>query len=303
MVPCTAWHLHARAPCALTAPRGSPIRAPRRSYLRAVPAACACARHLLQSIAPPARVGALHLTLHLDLAPCIQPCTSLCIWTWRLASSHADRGSPIRALRRLASSHAHRGSPIRALRRYPACGALHHPCTSRLSYSAHRGAYPRVVLYTPAPVPAHILQFALALVSVPCTSHCGSPIPHMVSCTIPAPRGSPNPRTAVPHCEGVGPLPRAFSPRLSYSACHALRALLHRGSPIPRATPCVRYSIRLAALLFRAPQCPHCEGGPLAPVLHTSCGCWRASVVRRHSYSVFLPCTFLLRLSYSALGG
>ena len=43
---------------------------------------------------------------------------------------------------------------------------------------------------------ARVLQLALALASAPCTIHCGSPIPHMVPCTIPAPRGPPIPRTA-----------------------------------------------------------------------------------------------------------
>ena len=51
VVPCTALHLHSRAPRALPAHRGPLIRAPRRSYPRVVPAACVCARHLLQSIA------------------------------------------------------------------------------------------------------------------------------------------------------------------------------------------------------------------------------------------------------------
>jgi hypothetical protein len=137
MVPCTALHLHSRAPCALPAPhRGSPIRALRRLSR-------------MGCLAPPppsAPRGA-------PIPRAAAPLREWCIWTWRLTSSRAHRGSPIHALRRLYRMWCL--APPLHLAALPACGALHHPCPSRLSYSAYRGAYPRVVLYTPAPVPLH----------------------------------------------------------------------------------------------------------------------------------------------------
>ena len=67
-----------------------------------------------------------------------------------------------------------------------------------------------------------MLQLALALASAPCTTHCGSLIPHMVPCTIPAPRG-PHASASVLctcvaacTCARVGALHHPL--RLSYSA-------------------------------------------------------------------------------------
>ena len=227
MVPCTALHLHSRAPCALPAPhRGSPIRALRRLSRMgclAPPPPPHLAALLFRaprrlSVSGASGPGALHPAVHTaallsthcgaytacgalrhpctsrlspHVVPCITPaprdspiprtaapirewcCTRLRLcpctaWEWaraslacaRLRPHSALRSSRLRSRREAGSSATRLYTLARACRMslqraraYPACGTLHHPCTSRLSYSAHRGAYPRVVLYTPAPVP------------------------------------------------------------------------------------------------------------------------------------------------------
>ena len=70
--------------------------------------------------------------------------------------------------------------------------------------------------------------------------------PRLACATPYASRLSYSAHRSATHCEG-GPL----APVL-HTSCGCWRASAYRGSPIPRATPCVRYSLRLAALLFRA---------------------------------------------------
>ena len=100
----------------LSTHRGAPI------HMWCLPPAFVCARHLLQSVA---------------LAHASVPCTSLCIWTWRFASPNHIHAAALlfRALRRLS-------------RMWCLAPPLH---LAALLFRAPRR--PRVVLYTPAPVP------------------------------------------------------------------------------------------------------------------------------------------------------
>ena len=179
------------------------------------------------------------------------PCTSLCIWTWRLASSPAPHsasgpGALHPAMQTAALLSAH-------------CGALHPAMHTAALLSAHCGAIPHVApCTTPAPRGSPTPRTAAPIREWCCTrlrlclhTYCSS---HLRLCRCRAlPTAALLSRTwcLAPFLHLAALLiraPRCLTARVSDPCL----APFHRGSPIPRATPCVRYST--AALLFREPR-------------------------------------------------
>ena len=240
--------MHCIAPTQSRASR--PPCTSRPSYPRTaalLSASCACRLRLCPA----------SLAVHRTCARSV-PCTSLCIWTWRFASSHMHTAALL---------------------------------------------YPRIAALIPHVVPLRLcpaqMQFALAHASVPCTSHCGSPIPRVMPCTIFCTSRLSYPRTtallsakviytfsarvhtrlrrcsapvAAWTCARVGALHHPLRP--SYSAHGALHysctsrpsmhlaALLstHRGAPIhmwclPPAFVCARHLLQSVALAHASVPC------------------------------------------------
>jgi len=213
--------------------------------------------------------------VHLDLAPYIQPCTP------RL--SYPRIAAPIPHVVPCATP-APRGSPrmwcpasplplatllFRVPRRLSASGAVHacacalaprgnglarhslvHACARTLLYAARACA--RVGKRAQAPLACTRLRVrAACLCSVP------APIPHVVPCTTPAPRGSPIPHTAAPIREWC-------CTRLRLCPAHDVVRIREAGSSATRLYTLapVRCISRILHLCSR--RCP----APLIP-LHT----------------------------------
>jgi hypothetical protein len=273
MVPCTALHLHSRAPCALPAPhRGSPIRALRRlsrmGCLAPPPPPLHLAALLFRaprrlSVSGASGPGALHPAVHtaaLLSTHCgaytacgalRHPCTSRlsphvvpCITPAPRDSPIPRTAAPIRgAVHACACALAPRGNGL-------ARHLLVHACARTLLYAARACA--RVGKRAQAPLACTRLRVrAACLCSVP------APIPHVVPCTTPAPRGSPIPHTAAPIREWC-------CTRLRLCPAHDVVRIREAGSSATRLYTLapVRCISRILHLCSR--RCP----APLIP-LHT----------------------------------